>query len=221
MAAFQRKYARVWADLARLLTANGRTVDSAAPLRSSFIKAISTLTPLLADAAGWNSHQPREGNPLQVLVRDNNIDQALRVLKKKMQREGVFREMKQRQFLREAVRAEKSGKVRSDPPGAQARAQEGAARRTPPRSQEEAAGGQEEGAEGQRGGMGGGGPWAAAWAAAAGRGVRCSNLRRFRARGSGPRAHNHLCHDLDSDESAGSALTRIRCRGLRPSRSGS
>jgi small subunit ribosomal protein S21 len=33
---------------------------------------------------------------LQVLVRDNNIDQALRVLKKKMQREGVFREMKQR-----------------------------------------------------------------------------------------------------------------------------
>ncbi len=34
---------------------------------------------------------------MQVLVRDNNIDQALRVLKKKMQREGVFREMKQRQ----------------------------------------------------------------------------------------------------------------------------
>src|SRR5215469_11595003 len=31
---------------------------------------------------------------LQVLVRDNNVDQALRVLKKKMQREGVFREMK-------------------------------------------------------------------------------------------------------------------------------
>ena len=33
---------------------------------------------------------------MQVLVRDNNIDQALRVLKKKMQREGVFREMKAR-----------------------------------------------------------------------------------------------------------------------------
>ena len=33
---------------------------------------------------------------MQVLVRDNNIDQALRVLKKKMQREGVFREMKRR-----------------------------------------------------------------------------------------------------------------------------
>jgi small subunit ribosomal protein S21 len=33
---------------------------------------------------------------LQVLVRDNNVEQALRVLKKKMQREGVFREMKRR-----------------------------------------------------------------------------------------------------------------------------
>jgi small subunit ribosomal protein S21 len=31
---------------------------------------------------------------VQVLVRDNNVDQALRVLKKKMQREGVFREMR-------------------------------------------------------------------------------------------------------------------------------
>ena len=31
-----------------------------------------------------------------VSVRDNNIDQALRVLKKKMQREGIFREMKNR-----------------------------------------------------------------------------------------------------------------------------
>jgi len=33
---------------------------------------------------------------LQVVVRDNNVDQALRVLKKKMQREGIFREMKAR-----------------------------------------------------------------------------------------------------------------------------
>ena len=33
---------------------------------------------------------------MQVFVRDNNVDQALRVLKKKMQREGVFREMKLR-----------------------------------------------------------------------------------------------------------------------------
>jgi small subunit ribosomal protein S21 len=33
---------------------------------------------------------------LQVLVRDNNVEQAIRVLKKKMQREGLFREMKAR-----------------------------------------------------------------------------------------------------------------------------
>jgi small subunit ribosomal protein S21 len=31
---------------------------------------------------------------LQVVVRDNNVDQALKVLKKKMQREGIFRELK-------------------------------------------------------------------------------------------------------------------------------
>jgi small subunit ribosomal protein S21 len=33
---------------------------------------------------------------MQVLVRDNNVEQALRVLKKKLQREGVLRELKQR-----------------------------------------------------------------------------------------------------------------------------
>ena len=33
---------------------------------------------------------------MRVFVRDNNVDQALRALKKKMQREGVFREMKRR-----------------------------------------------------------------------------------------------------------------------------
>ncbi len=33
---------------------------------------------------------------MQVFVRDNNVDQALRALKKKMQREGIFREMKAR-----------------------------------------------------------------------------------------------------------------------------
>jgi small subunit ribosomal protein S21 len=31
---------------------------------------------------------------VQIFVRDNNVDQALRALKKKMQREGIFREMK-------------------------------------------------------------------------------------------------------------------------------
>ena len=36
---------------------------------------------------------------MQVQVRDNNVDQALRVLKKKLQREGVFREMKLKQHF--------------------------------------------------------------------------------------------------------------------------
>ncbi len=33
---------------------------------------------------------------MQVSVRDNNVDQALRFLKKKLQKEGIFREMKLR-----------------------------------------------------------------------------------------------------------------------------
>ena len=40
----------------------------------------------------WTKEEPR----VQVFVRDNNVDQALKALKKKMQREGVFREMKLR-----------------------------------------------------------------------------------------------------------------------------
>ena len=35
---------------------------------------------------------------MQIIVRDNNVDQALRALKKKLQREGVFREMKLRNY---------------------------------------------------------------------------------------------------------------------------
>jgi small subunit ribosomal protein S21 len=38
----------------------------------------------------------QEERRVQVLVRDNNVDQALKALKKKMQREGIFREMKLR-----------------------------------------------------------------------------------------------------------------------------
>lgn len=36
---------------------------------------------------------------MQVSVRDNNVDQALRALKKKLQGEGVFREMKLKQHF--------------------------------------------------------------------------------------------------------------------------
>jgi len=35
-------------------------------------------------------------DPVEVQVRDNNVDQALRALKKKMQREGLYREMRMR-----------------------------------------------------------------------------------------------------------------------------
>ena len=41
-------------------------------------------------------HKHRRRPLVQVIVRDNNVDQALKALKKKMQREGIFREMKLR-----------------------------------------------------------------------------------------------------------------------------
>ena len=47
-------------------------------------------------AIGLINHSIEEERHVQVLVRNNNVDQALKVLKKKMQREGVFREMKLR-----------------------------------------------------------------------------------------------------------------------------
>ena len=36
---------------------------------------------------------------MRIFVKDNNVDQALRFLKKKMQREGIFREMKLRRHF--------------------------------------------------------------------------------------------------------------------------
>jgi small subunit ribosomal protein S21 len=42
------------------------------------------------------NHRILGDHRVQVLVRDNNVDQALKALKKKMQREGIFREMKLR-----------------------------------------------------------------------------------------------------------------------------
>jgi ribosomal protein S21 len=51
-----------------------------------------------ATRARWAYNEQRNGILVQVLVRDNNVDQALRALKKKMQREGIFREMKMRDF---------------------------------------------------------------------------------------------------------------------------
>jgi small subunit ribosomal protein S21 len=47
-------------------------------------------------AAGLTRFGSRETVLVQIFVRDNNVDQALKALKKKMQREGTFREMKRR-----------------------------------------------------------------------------------------------------------------------------
>ena len=44
----------------------------------------------------FEDQRTNTGHHVQVLVRENNVDQALRALKKKLQREGVFREMKLR-----------------------------------------------------------------------------------------------------------------------------
>ena len=68
---------------------------------------------------------------MQVLVRDNNVDQALRALKKKLQREGVFREMKLRGHYREALREAGPREGGGRPPGPEADPQEAAARRAP------------------------------------------------------------------------------------------
>lgn len=39
------------------------------------------------------------GATVLILVRDNNVDQALRVLKKKLQQEGIVREMRLREHF--------------------------------------------------------------------------------------------------------------------------
>ena len=49
---------------------------------------------------------------MQVFVRDNNVEQALRVLKKKMQREGLFREMRRASFYEKP--SERAAREKSD-----------------------------------------------------------------------------------------------------------
>ena len=54
-------------------------------------------TPLIGPVSEHGSGGNGEDRTrVQVIVRDNNVDQALKALKKKMQREGIFREMKLR-----------------------------------------------------------------------------------------------------------------------------
>ena len=49
---------------------------------------------------------------MQIYVRDNNVEQALKVLKKRMQREGLFREMKRRRFYEKP--SERAARERSE-----------------------------------------------------------------------------------------------------------
>jgi ribosomal protein S21 len=72
----------------------------------------------LEQARGAGFETSRGKHLLQVLVRDNNVDQALKVLKRKMQREGVFREMKRRRFYEKTIRENGPRKKRSNPPSA-------------------------------------------------------------------------------------------------------
>ena len=46
------------------------------------------------------NHALKEGKTIvEVSVKDNNVEGALRILKKKMQREGIFKEMKMRSYF--------------------------------------------------------------------------------------------------------------------------
>ena len=74
-----------------------RYLRLAALVPSAGTKTFRKLTLVrIAGAAEPINRSIEEERRVQVLVRDNNVDQALKVLKKKMQREGVFREMKLR-----------------------------------------------------------------------------------------------------------------------------
>jgi small subunit ribosomal protein S21 len=78
----------------------------------------SAANALAFEVASIMKPPPTLGQCLQVLVRDNNVDQALKVLKKRLQREGVFREMKLRSYyekpsekrVREAAEAVRRGR---------------------------------------------------------------------------------------------------------------
>jgi small subunit ribosomal protein S21 len=71
-------------DMARLLCYLARQVREARFADTSFCSS----------AYGSGPRTPEDWVIVQIFVRDNNVDQALKALKKKMQREGSFREMK-------------------------------------------------------------------------------------------------------------------------------
>src|SRR5437763_14896153 len=74
---------------------SGSTVRFALTLNVFSARAAQLKAPVFV-AFALTRRTNNQGSSVQVLVRDNNVDQALKALKKKMQREGIFREMKLR-----------------------------------------------------------------------------------------------------------------------------
>jgi ribosomal protein S21 len=70
------------------------------------------------------------GKHLQVFVRENNVEQALRLFKNKMQREGAFREMKRRKVYEKPPKRKTRQKSGNHPPCARGSAQTGSSRGT-------------------------------------------------------------------------------------------
>jgi small subunit ribosomal protein S21 len=58
------------------------------------VAALYSLSAPLTQPWAWRGRPEEDLVIVQIFVRDNNVDQALKALKKKMQREGSFREMK-------------------------------------------------------------------------------------------------------------------------------
>jgi ribosomal protein S21 len=84
------------------------------------VDATSLVTQKSSGPPDHNSDSNTIGKHLQVFVRDNNAEQALKVLKKKMQREGVFREMKHRKAYEKTslrARKQKPSDACGKPPG--------------------------------------------------------------------------------------------------------
>jgi small subunit ribosomal protein S21 len=87
----------------RCQVASHRQTCPRAPLGSTFIANLSdpiqsSLRTRMSRSPGRPRQPQQREPPVQVFVRDNNVDQALRVLKRKMQRGGVFKEMRRARF---------------------------------------------------------------------------------------------------------------------------
>jgi small subunit ribosomal protein S21 len=93
-----------------MIAASRQMLATASPAQSLFTAPASAMRPARSGWLACRNHffldkhrrcaSPGDVNGengcMQIVVRDNNVDQALRALKKKLQREGVYREMKLR-----------------------------------------------------------------------------------------------------------------------------